>query len=88
MAYIDREKLAERIKLSPAFKKFHRGFESEILQNVVLDLIDNMPTADVVEVVRCHECRWFVNSERCGHPFGLSAGRIIPDNYCCYGERK
>lgn len=48
MAYIDADKFAERIKLSPAFKKY--GIEGDLLQKVVLDLLDNAPAADVVEV--------------------------------------
>ena len=56
--YIDAEKLVEKIKRCSAFKNM-KGFwyESELLQSVVLDLIDNLPTADVVEVVRCKECK-------------------------------
>ena len=47
--YIDADKFAERIKLSPAFKNI--GFiEGDLLQSVVLDLLDNAPTADVEEV--------------------------------------
>ena len=58
MAYIDREKFVERIKHSPAFKNL--GFEGEFLQGVVLDLLNNAPTADVVEVKHGH----FVRNER------------------------
>ena len=46
--YIDADKFAERIKMSPAFNKI--GFDGDLLQKVVLDLLDNMPAADVVEV--------------------------------------
>lgn len=53
--YIDAEKFAERIRLSPAFK--NAGFEGDLLQRVVLDLLDNAHTADVVEVVRCGKCK-------------------------------
>lgn len=46
--YIDADKFAERIKTSPAFNKI--GFEGELMQGVVLDLLNNMPAADVAEV--------------------------------------
>lgn len=46
--YIDADRFAERIKLSPAFK--NAGFEGDLLQRVVLDLLDNAPTADIAEV--------------------------------------
>ena len=42
--YIDADKFAERIKVSPAFRNINDGFW---LQRVVLDLLNNMPTADV-----------------------------------------
>lgn len=51
--YIDADKFAERIKLSPAFKNM--AFEGDLLQRVVLDLIGNALTTDVVEVVRCYK---------------------------------
>ena len=46
--YIDADRFAERIKLSPAFKNM--AFEGDLLQRVVLDLLDNAPTAEVEEV--------------------------------------
>lgn len=46
--YIDTERFAERIKLSPAFKNM--AFEGDLLQRVVLDILGNAPTADVAEV--------------------------------------
>ena len=46
--YIDIDKFAQRIMVSPAFKNM--GFEGELCQRVVLDILGNFPTADVVEV--------------------------------------
>ena len=46
--YIDADKFAERIRLSPAFKKM--AFEGDLLQRVVLDILGNAPTADVQAV--------------------------------------
>ena len=43
--YIDADKFAERIKVSPAFRNINDGLW---LQRVVIDLLNNMPTADVV----------------------------------------
>lgn len=45
--YIDADKFAERIRMSPAFKNL--GCEGELLQRVVLDLVDNAPSVDVAE---------------------------------------
>ena len=49
--YIDADKLAEKIKQCAAFRNLKSYyFESNIIKNVLLDLIDNQPTADVAEV--------------------------------------
>lgn len=44
-----------------------------------------IPTADVVEVVRCKDCKHFV-SEVCRHDFAMNLSR--GDDFCSYGERK
>lgn len=41
--------------------------------------------ADVVEVVRCKECKHFI-SEVCRHDFAMNLSR--GDDFCSYGERK
>ena len=58
--------------------------------------------ADMVEVVRCKECRYYFDN-RCNHPSNLVAYRVPdfgehyvykdgikvkPDHYCGYGKRK
>ena len=43
--YIDADKFTERIKASPAFRNIYDGL---LLQRVVIDLLNNIPTADVV----------------------------------------
>ena len=47
--------------------------------------IDEAPAADVVEVVRCKDCKHFV-SEVCRHDFAMNLCR--GDDFCSYGERK
>ena len=45
------------------------------------------PSSDVVEVVRCRDCKYFLLYDRaCDHPDGLVPGG--GDQFCCYGERK
>lgn len=56
-------------------------FDGEDLQ----DFIRAMPTADVVEVVRCKDCKHNV-SEVCRHD--LAMNHIWDGAYCAYGERK
>lgn len=44
--YTDADKFTERIQASPAFPNM--GMDGYFLRNVVCDLLDNMPTSDVV----------------------------------------
>ena len=57
----------------------------------VTDVVCKVPTADVVEVVRCKECKYrkFVDwgMGDCAHPKGSK--HIAYDyHYCSYGERR
>ena len=52
--------------------------------NAVLDSIDSQPTADVVEVVRCKDCKYkdsCLQKVDCDYQY-----REI--DFCSYGERK
>ena len=66
-------------------------------QGVWKDDLDKMPTADVVEVVRCRDCRWYEINElksdgtedkRYKPSICVLHSRIFRDNYyCADGER-
>ena len=51
--YVDADKFAERIKVSPAFRNIYDGL---LLQRVVIDLLNNIPTADVAPKSECERC--------------------------------
>lgn len=57
-----------------------------------VEVINRIPAADVVEVVRCKDCKSGVTEfgkRYCKEPFGMFG--VIPtsdDNFCSYGERK
>ena len=80
--YIDADKLQQ------AYKEMHGGKRSL--------LIDTEPTADVVEVVRCKDCRWYerdifdreagvcFNPNKCTKTLGFE---VLNEDYCSYGER-
>jgi hypothetical protein len=51
--YIDREAVIERLNVSPIFSNIHDG--GFFIKDGVIDIIQNFPTADVVEVVRGDE---------------------------------
>lgn len=60
------------------------------------EAIDAAPTADVVPVVRCKDCKWFVDNNG-GEWYGCKMFQVVritpedapkPDDFCSYGERK
>lgn len=50
----------------------------------VKDLIDQQPTADVVAVVRCKDCKYHVEFPSKCNKLHLT---MLPNDYCSYGER-
>lgn len=92
MRLIDGDKLQEfPIRANHCDKEhanthFINGIESvmeyaELLPTVDAEDIDNAPTVDAVEVVRCKNCR----------KFKTYACRMVAsgyDDFCSYGERK
>ena len=84
--YIEREKVLEAIqrRKSPT----RSPAQNEMLRTIRVD-VNRVPAADVVEVVRCKECK---HSTRCGetrrclHPFGLTV--CDGNDFCSYGERR
>lgn len=62
-------------------------------QGVWKDDIDKMPTANVVEVVRCKDCRFYTfkpqQTSRTTSVRRCNRSAIVctkPDDYCSYGE--
>lgn len=46
------------------------------------------PNADVVEVIRCRECRWYSKEQGvCFHPHSNRL-YVSEDFYCAYGKRR
>ena len=82
MRYID----AENIEYTSMCRARGNGMyeDCEIAHK---DQIDDIPTADVVEVVRCKDCKWRYSTSDCTH--WLPCMDIIYNNdfYCGYGER-
>ena len=87
MAYVDKEKFKR--KLQYIFKTYRM---SEIITEKVKKALDDT-TVDVVEVVRCKDCK----NVSCKQPNGIihcfrnhKEGTIFrrPDDFCSYGERK
>ena len=51
-------------------------------------VIDSIPTADVVEVVRCKDCKWFKGGYLANACILLGFAIREPDEFCSRGERK
>ena len=53
-----------------------------------MTLIKDVPTADVVEVVRCKECKHLVFSDCYGECGKAYLGIVQPYDFCSRGERR
>lgn len=62
----------------------HLGF----LPNLVVSVLDKQPTADVVEVVRCKDCKFFTGKDYDGCCIKNGLATRYAYDYCSYGERK
>ena len=58
-----------------------------------IKMIEDLPSADVVEVVRCKDCKYLTEGKIaddteffCIHSFGMISP--APDRYCSCGERR
>lgn len=55
------------------------------------ELLQHVPAADVVEVVRCKDCSWFIAREEgagdCDMIFGFTSP-VSENGYCYCGKRK
>lgn len=55
-------------------------------------VVEKTPTADVVEVVRCKDCKYYKANSCFNRQWDLESSVEIPlvreDDYCSYGERK
>ena len=55
------------------------------LPALVVRVLDKQPTADVVDVVRCKDCKHYKDEHsNCW----LMRVKMMPSDYCSYGERR
>jgi hypothetical protein len=86
--YVEKESLAKHIDNS----------FGEISTPFVVKEIRNFPVSDVVEVVRCKDCKYFVDEDEtdmlglctCKRIAIAYNGELYPErnHYCSYGERR
>lgn len=83
--YIDAEKLGIGTARPEAFARP----EYAVGWNSVIEIIKNAPTADVVEVVRCKDCKCYElmksNNKHFCNEFG---GYITENDFCSRGEKR
>lgn len=60
-----------------------------------LEMVENAPTVDAVEVVRCKDCKYWerlTDGNLCGdcngHRNGLQVEYTTEDDFCSYGEKR
>ena len=95
--YIEREAISEEIRKyyykNPPNFSYGEGFDRGLdrAQRAILDA----PAADVAEVVRCKDCKWFADNNG-GEWYGCKMFHVVritpedapkPDDFCSYGER-
>lgn len=81
--YINKQALLDE------FEKWNFGKHGQLekyFADRVFSIIDKVPTADVVEVVRCKNCA-IPHNQWTGCP-KLNGLVTPPDFYCSYGERR
>ena len=91
--YIEREgavKIIERLakQLEPPINIRIADVRSGVLS--AKWLVEDMQSTDVVEVVRCKDCKWHFeqcNFVGCNHDNMSEAIIGYPDDFCSYGER-
>lgn len=95
LEYIERgavQKMINKLANEPHY--YHRDetfFDG--IATVNIDLCD-IPTADVVEVVRCKDCEYFVikpNYRLCSHKLNRTLNSLLEvssNHFCSYGKRK
>lgn len=88
--YIDADALIAHIKNMP----WKMTSAAEISKSIFLSAVEEAPTADVVEVVRCKDCKYcntymsWNNRKYLGCTYNGLITEIDADHYCSHGERR
>jgi len=93
--YIDADALLESVQSKRLIFEESTPIEEAIAEQVSVfeEAIEEAPTADVVAVVRCKDCKYITKDQiadeiidRCVCFGGMID--IAPDGFCSYGERR
>lgn len=91
--YIERETYSKALKDLISDSDDRTNYEKGYIRglataNGILLDENQTPTADVVEVVRCKDCKNLMFSDFYGECSKGYMGIVSPDDYCSRGERK
>lgn len=99
--YIERERLKHDLRNWIVDCEVNGEHKTADCLRQCIDLIDDTPAADVVEVVRCGECKYsrpmddiekmeYYESVIICESFEMNdcATAVYPDDFCSYGERE
>ena len=85
--YIERgaflDKLNKKVKLDYEMGLYNHGALTESF----IRFVEIQPAADVVEVVRCKDCKFFEYGDYCSEG-KMEHSRCRENDFCSYGERK
>lgn len=91
--YIDIDKLSKMIEA-----RAETLVEGKEAFYYIANWLNKLPPADVAEIVRCKDCKYFEEEQRknhqgvcmCGEKDTTHASEFYPyaDDFCSYGERK
>ena len=90
MDYIHKEVVIKHIE--DIYEKTPLDIGNRQLVEAFKTYIENVPTADVVEVIRCKDCKYCTKAVSIENTYfcvvGTNAFDTELDNFCSYGERK
>ena len=88
--YIEREAAKARLRMWITDCVLDGDNDAADCYRDCIDLLDSIPTTDVVEVVRCKDCRWR-GREDCAMFYRCDCGEQhtweTDNDFCSYGEQ-
>lgn len=64
------------------------GRMKQYLAYIVKKMVDEAPTIDAVEVVRCKDCKYRSTWDAFAGCYWCNGGRKTPEDFCSNGERR
>lgn len=84
--YIRKQDALDAFGLSEKTRKYggdHSGYDTRMLYEIQ-DTIESLEPADVVQVVRCEDCKYYGSRRWCE----LHSSVFDDNAFCSYGERR